>query len=93
MKRRDQAASNQRRLAAARGADDRQETSGSKPAQQVVDFVLATEKEMVLVRLEGPKSREWVDQSRAHRHTGDPPTLAFKVATKGASGSGVQPSN
>ncbi len=81
VKRRDQAASNQRGLAAARRADDRQESIRSKPPQQLVDLVLATEKETVLVGFEGTKTGERTA------------TLAFTVATKGASGSGVQPSN
>ena len=62
--RRDQARAHERRLAAARRADDGEEPRGAQAAQQVVDFLLAAEEEMIFVRLERTKAGKGIKQTR-----------------------------
>jgi hypothetical protein len=62
LQRRDQPRSHQRRLAAARGADDGDEAGGPEPADERIGVGLAAEKEMLLVGLERPESGERVTQ-------------------------------
>ena len=62
----------ERRLAAAGGADDREEPGRAQPAQQIVDFLLAAEEEMIFVRLERTKARKGLNEMPpAFRRAGD----------------------
>jgi hypothetical protein len=64
LKRGDEARAHERRLAAARPADDREEPRRSKPPEQVVGLAFAAEEEVLLVGFERTQSGERVKQIR-----------------------------
>src|SRR5271166_2025136 len=62
-----QAAIHQRRLAAARCADDRQKARAGQLVDHGVDLTFAAKEEVLLAFVERTKSREWVGQPLADR--------------------------
>ena len=64
LQRGDQARADERRLAAAGRADDRQEPRRAQAPEQLVGFLLATEKQVVFVRLERTQTGKWIKQGR-----------------------------
>ncbi len=57
-----ESAIHQRRLAAARGADDRQEAVGRELVDHGVDLALATEEEVLLALVERTQAGKWIGQ-------------------------------
>ena len=64
LQRGNQARSDERRLAAARGPDHGEEARGAQPPEQVVDFRFTAEKQVVFVGLERAKTWKGVKQIR-----------------------------
>ena len=89
---RNETRADQRRLAAARGADDREEASGPEAPQEVVHLALAPEEQVVLVRLEGPQARKGVGVAIGGHQPLRGSSAAFRRSTNGRSGSGAKPS-
>ena len=83
----DQARADERGLAAARGADDREQTSRAQAAEQFVDLCFASEKEMIFVWLERPQPRKRIER-QLRRHQPRPASPPRMRSMKGASDSG-----
>src|SRR5215831_13095312 len=66
MKRRTQAAIDERRLAATRSADDREEARGGQLVDNRVNLALATEEEIFFLLAEWPQARKRIRVDLAH---------------------------